>query len=292
MPKPLVRSWRYRAAALLTGWALFSVGVAAAADPTLAVQSVSFNGLDVVNDTVGGPNPFPLVAKPQWSGGTQTGPVAYVSGTRVSVDVTFAITNPPAANTKVFVTGSNSTVGERTGEGTITAGQATLTMGFPFPNAFAASQTEFFDSNFQIAWTYRLKNAGAPPSAGTTTHTLYVTLAAPVAGTKIYRTSLKLAIPAGGDRTADSVFDRTWGSFSGPANVTNWNGNPLYYYRPPPGGGGFGDPSTREPERVVRDVRLGYISPEAACRDYKVVLRPDGSLDADATARARAGTPA
>ena len=59
-----------------------------------------------------------------------------------------------------------------------------------------------------------------------------------------------------------------------------------------PGGGGFGDPATREPARVVRDVRLGYISREAARRDYKVVLRDDGSLDADATAKARAGTPA
>ena len=48
-----------------------------------------------------------------------------------------------------------------------------------------------------------------------------------------------------------------------------------------PGGGGFGDPATREPERVVRDVRLGYVSREAARRDYKVVLRDDGSLDAD-----------
>src|ERR1700736_1328305 len=27
-----------------------------------------------------------------------------------------------------------------------------------------------------------------------------------------------------------------------------------------PGGGGFGDPATREPERVVRDVRLRYVS--------------------------------
>jgi N-methylhydantoinase B len=59
-----------------------------------------------------------------------------------------------------------------------------------------------------------------------------------------------------------------------------------------PGGGGFGDPLAREPERVVRDVRLGYISPEAARRDYKVELRADGSLDAEATAKARAGTPA
>jgi N-methylhydantoinase B len=57
-----------------------------------------------------------------------------------------------------------------------------------------------------------------------------------------------------------------------------------------PGGGGFGDPLTREPERVVRDVRLGYISREAARHDYKVVLRADGSLDAEATAQARAGT--
>jgi N-methylhydantoinase B len=59
-----------------------------------------------------------------------------------------------------------------------------------------------------------------------------------------------------------------------------------------PGGGGFGDPMTREPERVVRDVRLGYVSREAARRDYKVVLRADGSLDAEATAQARAGMPA
>ncbi len=59
-----------------------------------------------------------------------------------------------------------------------------------------------------------------------------------------------------------------------------------------PGGGGFGDPMTRKPERVVRDVQLGYISRDAALRDYKVVLRESGSLDANATAKARAGKPA
>ena len=55
-----------------------------------------------------------------------------------------------------------------------------------------------------------------------------------------------------------------------------------------PGGGGFGDPATREAAKVERDVRLGYVTCEAALRDYKVVLRADGSLDAEATARARA----
>jgi len=38
----------------------------------------------------------------------------------------------------------------------------------------------------------------------------------------------------------------------------------------------------------VADVRRGYISRENALRDYKVALRGDGSLDADATAKARA----
>jgi N-methylhydantoinase B len=55
-----------------------------------------------------------------------------------------------------------------------------------------------------------------------------------------------------------------------------------------PGGGGFGDPAKRDPERVARDVRLGYVSREAARRDYKIVLRDDGSADQAATAKARA----
>ena len=59
-----------------------------------------------------------------------------------------------------------------------------------------------------------------------------------------------------------------------------------------PGGGGFGHPATREPARVVRDVELGYISRESARSDYRVVLRDDGTLDAEATMKARAGTPA
>jgi N-methylhydantoinase B len=54
-----------------------------------------------------------------------------------------------------------------------------------------------------------------------------------------------------------------------------------------PGGGGFGDPATRDPARVVRDVQLGYVSRLAALDSYKTVLRDDGSLDADATAKVR-----
>jgi N-methylhydantoinase B len=54
-----------------------------------------------------------------------------------------------------------------------------------------------------------------------------------------------------------------------------------------PGGGGFGAPAAREPEHVARDVRLGYVSSQAAERDYHVVLDAHGRLDAAATAKAR-----
>lgn len=54
-----------------------------------------------------------------------------------------------------------------------------------------------------------------------------------------------------------------------------------------PGGGGFGDPLSRDPARVARDVVLGYVSRETALRDYGVALATDGSIDAAATAKLR-----
>jgi len=54
-----------------------------------------------------------------------------------------------------------------------------------------------------------------------------------------------------------------------------------------PGGGGFGDPFTRDSARVARDVHFGYVSREAARRDYGVTLRDDGGVDEPATAALR-----
>ena len=52
------------------------------------------------------------------------------------------------------------------------------------------------------------------------------------------------------------------------------------------GGGGFGDPLTREGERVVADVAEGYVSIAGAASDYGVVIAQDG-VDTGATRRAR-----
>jgi N-methylhydantoinase B len=54
-----------------------------------------------------------------------------------------------------------------------------------------------------------------------------------------------------------------------------------------PGGGGFGDPRTRDPELVARDVRRGYYTPDEAARLFGVALTSDGRIDAVGTATLR-----
>jgi len=56
------------------------------------------------------------------------------------------------------------------------------------------------------------------------------------------------------------------------------------------GGGGFWNPLLRDPETVLADARAGYVSVEAARRDYGVAIRQDGrrfELDSIATAELR-----
>jgi N-methylhydantoinase B len=58
------------------------------------------------------------------------------------------------------------------------------------------------------------------------------------------------------------------------------------------GGGGFWSALEREPERVLADVRSGYVTIQAAERDYGVVIRQHGrrfELDIDATKALRTG---
>jgi N-methylhydantoinase B len=54
-----------------------------------------------------------------------------------------------------------------------------------------------------------------------------------------------------------------------------------------PAGGGYGNPFARTPERVRHDVADGFLSMEAARRDYGVVLTSPGPVDEAETARLR-----
>jgi N-methylhydantoinase B len=53
------------------------------------------------------------------------------------------------------------------------------------------------------------------------------------------------------------------------------------------GSGGYGDPLTRDPERVRRDVAEKRVTRDAALRHYGVVLTDDGSVDSTQTERER-----
>ena len=58
------------------------------------------------------------------------------------------------------------------------------------------------------------------------------------------------------------------------------------------GGGGGGHPFDREPKRVLTDVLGGYVSREAADRDYGVILDVGGeAIDIAATKARRADRP-
>jgi N-methylhydantoinase B len=54
-----------------------------------------------------------------------------------------------------------------------------------------------------------------------------------------------------------------------------------------PGGGGLGDPHKRDPARVLEDVKLGLVTPQAAATRYGVIVRDDLTIDWDATNAAR-----
>lgn len=66
------------------------------------------------------------------------------------------------------------------------------------------------------------------------------------------------------------------------------------FERPSAGGGGYGDPLTRDPQRVLDDVVDGYVSVERAARDYGVVINSVDpeidfyDIDHEATDRERA----
>ena len=54
------------------------------------------------------------------------------------------------------------------------------------------------------------------------------------------------------------------------------------------GGGGFGDPLSRSPALVARDVADEVVSIECARSQYGVVINPDGAIDQQQTAQLRA----
>jgi N-methylhydantoinase B len=103
------------------------------------------------------------------------------------------------------------------------------------------------------------------------------------------------ATPVAGVLDPETNAPLVGGEYLYPYRVPSWHTEAMATLRYlTNGGGGWGDPFEREPERVLRDVRDGYVSLAGAARDYGVVVRgdpdedPEGlEIDHDATAELR-----
>src|SRR6266478_1482478 len=101
------------------------------------------------------------------------------------------------------------------------------------------------------------------------------------------------------ERVGNPARGREGGGTGAPGRVTLVSGRPIgakgrqsvpggdFIRLELPGGGGFGDPAERDPEQVGLDAADGLISREAAERDYRVAVTPDGRVDGAATAKLR-----
>ncbi len=92
--------------------------------------------------------------------------------------------------------------------------------------------------------------------------------------------SFRAATPIGGVLDAETQLPDRDGEYVFYADVPirHTERGAVYRYRTN-GGGGWGDPFAREPERVVRDVRDGYVSVAGAASDYGVVVLGDPEHD-------------
>jgi len=109
------------------------------------------------------------------------------------------------------------------------------------------------------------------------------------------KNDLEFAVNAVFDRVANAPKGRDGGHQGAPGRVETKSGTTLrtkgFQVIPDgerlvlmlPGGGGMGDPTTRDPALVARDVRDGLIACEIALHTYKVALNEDGTVNHDAT---------
>jgi N-methylhydantoinase B len=113
------------------------------------------------------------------------------------------------------------------------------------------------------------------------------------------KNDLEFAVNAVFDRVANAPKGRDGGHQGAPGRVETKSGTTLrtkgFQVIPDgerlvlmlPGGGGMGDPTTRDPALVARDVRDGLIACDIALHTYKVALNEDGTVNHDATTTLR-----
>lgn len=201
----------------------------------LKLKSVTFSGVasgeyhDVLCDTNGA-----AYAGAHWETNFSTRkvtshPALYVSGSKLRATVKFAVEFAEADTAIVVVGTSGAHVFH--GSASLTLGATELEVTATTTAPLAADKVDFFDPlkiNWAWAGTNNLPNFSA---AGSSENQVYVTWHEPQYPELLYHTAVHLACSQTGGTDLDSVFANTWLSFAGPANITTWDGKPLYYYK-------------------------------------------------------------
>jgi hypothetical protein len=200
--------------------------------------------------------PLPPPAQPVWKPSNlpdTNDAVGYVQGSTVTGTVVFTLNPSPPSGSAVpgvRIEGAAPGLGKLIANGvTIQASSpgASATSPISFSADTALPSVTKFYNPLGVSWS--ISANGAPCSsncspAGSTSGRVYVTLGLPLVS-PVAETFVHLAASVSGAATLAQAFSNTWSLFSGPANVTTWNGSPLYYYEPSQGFNACaGDPVT------------------------------------------------
>jgi len=99
------------------------------------------------------------------------------------------------------------------------------------------------------------------------------------------RDSYRTAVRVAGRLDKDSGAASAAGDYYWFGRDRSWPTDPKAIWRyVTNAGGGWGDPLERDPQRVLRDVRDGYVTPAGALRDYGVVVQGDAESDPEGLA--------
>jgi hypothetical protein len=212
----------------------------------VTADSVTFdNSYVVYKDAIGVVSP-PAILPPHWIPAVSTAaevskPVWLKAGQNIKVTLKLKIAPQLVSQMTDFVIKGVAT-GVRPSGSTDTF-QFSQTVTLPQDSTFydvlnlestvaLPAQTRLYKP-FTIQW-FNVRN-GVDIPLGTSKNDMYVTLAGPTVGEESFLTEVYLAVATDGAATLDEAFANTWHQFSvnsaRPANVTDWNGEPLYYYR-------------------------------------------------------------
>jgi hypothetical protein len=253
--------------------------------PQISITSVQFTNSYGLAVDDGHTNPPPVIDSTVWRSSCSSppcmNPSAFQQGTMITANVTFALSYAPtSALTGVRVEGSMGSLGTLSvSDVTIPAGTTTGTVSAVSGTALPTG-THIYNP-LSIGWSAGFFDSGNLPCSqftcgaiGTSASTVYVTMATPpVSNLPLPLTTLGLAVASGGATSTQAAFANTWAKFSangvGPANLTTWDGRPLFYY---PATQYFKSCATSSSDLLNGNDQLGVACGNGQCGSFKFLM--------------------